>query len=80
MTRKVRAGVIGLGLGMHHVEGLAASKDTEIAGVADLDRERLATAGERFGVKNRFTDYRRLLAMPELDAVTVALPNYLHRG
>jgi predicted dehydrogenase len=79
MARTVRVGVIGLGLGVHHLEGVAAAKDAEIAGIADIDAERLAERGDRFGVKNRFADYRKLLAMPEIDAVTVALPNYLHR-
>jgi len=79
MARKVRVGVIGLGLGIHHLEGFAAAKDVEIVAIADLDRGKLESEGNRFAVKNRFTDYRKLLRLNEIDGVTVALPNYLHK-
>ncbi len=74
----VHVGVIGLGMGRGHLEGYAAIPDVHIVGIADLLEERLSACAEKYGVPRTFQDYRELLAIPDLDAVSVCLPNDLH--
>jgi len=52
-----------------HKEGVV-----RLEAVCDLNTERLAAAGEKFGVERRFTDYRHMLAETDLDAVYVIMP------
>lgn len=79
MAKKIRVGVIGLGLGRHHLAGYHDAPDVEIAALADLDRPLLEKCGDEYSVEKRFTDYKALLACDEIDGVSVALPNWLHK-
>lgn len=75
-----RFGVIGLGnWGRLHARVYADEPGAVLAGLCDLDLGRAAAAGEELGVAGVFTDYRDLLADPAIDAVSVALPDFLHR-
>jgi predicted dehydrogenase len=79
--RKVGIGIIGSGgiAQNAHMPGYTAIPELcEIVAVADSDPETAKKAAEKFGVKNVFTDYTKLLRMPEVDAVSVCTPNYLH--
>lgn len=51
----------------------------EILAVCDVNPEVAQAAAEKFNVPNVFTDYHQLLAMPEIDAVSVATPNAFHK-
>jgi len=76
---KIRVGVIGAGtFGEVHLQAYSDHPSVELAAVCDLDEERLWNAADRYGVPNRFAEYRELLAMPELAAVSVATPDYAH--
>jgi len=76
---KLRFGVIGLGtFGEVHLQAYSGHPAAELAAVCDLDEGRLEAAGERYGVGARFTDYRDLLAMDGLDAVSVVTPDFAH--
>lgn len=76
----MRVGVIGLGLGMHHARVYHKNPRAVVAALADLDARWLEHAAEQIGVgKERlYTNYKELLQHPDLDAVSVCLPNFLH--
>ena len=74
-----KVGVIGLGIGLEHVKSLKRMADVELWAICDAIPDRLASASSLYDVPRTFTDYEELLAQKEIDAVTVALPNYLHR-
>lgn len=80
-NRKLGIGIIGSG-GIAqgaHMPGYAAIPDLcEIVAVADVNPETAKAAAQKFDVKHVFTDYRKLLEMDEIDAVSVCTPNYLH--
>jgi predicted dehydrogenase len=63
-----------------HVKGYQACPDSEVIAICDIDEERLHERGEMLGIprSQRYTDLEDVLALPEVDAVSVALPNYLH--
>jgi predicted dehydrogenase len=79
--RVVRIAMIGAG-GMSnrvHYPSLASFADVEIAAICDLDRERLGTAADRYGVTGRYTDYRDMIEAVQPDAVyAIGPPQYMY--
>ena len=75
---KVKVGVIGLGMGSAHLKCYSECQGAEIVAICDLDEAKLDSTREHYPQAATFTDYERMLAMPGLDAVSVALPNFLH--
>jgi predicted dehydrogenase len=80
MTEKIKAAVIGMGVGIAHARGYQANPNAELIAICDADPARLAARGAELGIPQemRFTDYHDLLKLPELDVVSVGLPNFLH--
>jgi predicted dehydrogenase len=76
--RKLRIGVIGLGIGQAHIEGWREHARAEVVAIADSDAQRLVAVGERLGIAERFTDARAMLAAGGLDVVSVCTPNKYH--
>lgn len=78
--KRLKIGIIGLGrIAMAHVDAAAHLKDRiELTAIAELRADRAREIAEKFGVKNVYSDYRELLRDPEIEAVIVCLPNYLH--
>ncbi len=76
---RLRCGVIGLGtFGETHLQAYSDHPGAEVAAICDVNEQRLEEAGERYGVEQRFTDYRGLLAVDGLDAVSVVTPDFAH--
>ena len=77
---KINAAVIGLGIGLAHAEGYKACAHANLAAVCDSDPARLRQRGDQLGVPRemQFTDYEKMLALPEIEAVSIGLPNFLH--
>lgn len=74
----LRVGVIGAGVGVAHLKGYANLPRVEIVGVAGLDDDRVKLVADTYNVPNRFHNYEEMLARPDIDAVSVCLPNSLH--
>ncbi len=76
MTEPVKVGVIGVGyLGRFHAEKYAALAETELVGVADLNRDQARKVAHALHTRD-FVDYRELL--PMVSAVSVAVPTSRH--
>lgn len=82
MSKKVKIGVIGTGgiaNGAHLPGYTQIPDDCEIFALCDIDAEALSrTAAKYPHVKHLFKDYHDLLALPEIDGVSVCTPNYVH--
>jgi myo-inositol 2-dehydrogenase/D-chiro-inositol 1-dehydrogenase len=76
---KVKVGLLGTGfIGDIHAAAFAMVPDAEVVAVASPPPgEAKAFAAER-GIPNAFEDYHDLLALEEIDMVTLGIPNYLH--
>ncbi|MFN3651864.1 MAG: Gfo/Idh/MocA family protein [Armatimonadota bacterium] len=79
---KLGIGIIGSG-GIArgaHLPGYQACADrgVEIVACADINREVAQRTADEFGIPHVFDDYTQLLAMDEVDAVSICTPNYLH--
>jgi predicted dehydrogenase len=77
--KKIRVGVIGLGMGRHHVAGYQTHPQAEVIAIADLDPERLAEHGEKYGVDKRYTSGEEMLTQEQFDVVSIATPNKFHK-
>jgi len=76
---KFNVGIIGVGYwGKKIVDEFTKVEEAHVVGVSDLDEKNLAYCAERYGIKNGFSDYKQLLAVKDLDAVTVSTPNAMH--
>ena len=77
--KKLRCGVIGLGVGRTHIRGYRSHPAAEVVAVADVDKERLEQVGEEYGVEARYTSAADMLKKEGLDVVSVATPNKFHK-
>ncbi len=74
----VRAAVIGLGMGRSHARAYHASKRAELVAICDLNEALLADYSQQFPEAKTYTSYEEMFAEAKLDAVSIALPNFLH--
>ena len=74
----VKVGVIGLGMGRAHLAAYRELNQAQVIAICDIDAEKLSQAQKKYEVPYTFTDYDKILQMDELDAVSVATPNFLH--
>ena len=75
---KVKIGVIGTGIGHYHIRGFNKCADAEVVALVDIDEARGREIAKELGVPRTFTNYKEMLAMDGLDAVSICTPNSLH--
>ncbi|MFN8593524.1 MAG: Gfo/Idh/MocA family oxidoreductase [Thermomicrobiales bacterium] len=76
---RVRVGIIGAGfIGHLHAEAFTHVPNAEVVAVASPSAARGRGLAEAFGIPRHLTDYRDLLALDEIDMITVGVPNDLH--
>ena len=76
MAGRLQAGVIGVGyLGRFHAQKYADLAETELVGVADINRERAEEVARELNTTS-YHDYRELLS--RVEAVSVAVPTSDH--
>ena len=80
---RFRVGVMGLGRGRGHIKGYLDVPNTEIAYLCDVDENRLVTGastmkGKQEKEPEKVTDFRRILDDPDIDAISIATPNFWH--
>lgn len=78
-----KLGIIGCGRIVEegHLPALGTMKDlVEVAAIVDQSVERLEKIGNQLGIpqERRFTDYKELLALDDIDVVDVAVPHTFH--
>lgn len=78
-ARRLRVGVIGLGIGRMHIEGWRQHPQVDVVAITDMDAARLAQVGDQFGIALRYTDPAAMLAEAQLDVVSVCTPNKFHK-
>jgi len=69
---RLRIGIVGLGwFGEIHCDAIIGIPNLELAALCTRTESRLAELAKKFGVKKTYTDYRKLLADPDIDAVSI---------
>jgi len=76
--KKLRAGVIGLGMGKSHIAGFQAHPGVEVVAIADMDASKLEKVGIEKSIAGRYTSAELMLESEKLDVVSVVTPNKFH--
>ena len=76
--KTLKVAVIGTGMGRHHMEAFTVMPDVELVGVCDLNLPEAKYFAEKFGAKIVVKDYHDLLAISDLDCISIASPNNWH--
>jgi len=71
-VKRLRVGVIGLGVGEEHIGAYQAHPACELVGVCDLSAERRATARTKYPAAAIMDDAKDVLKHPEIDLVSIA--------
>jgi predicted dehydrogenase len=75
----LRAGVIGVGwAGQQHIAAYDALPGVEVAAIAGLEEPARKALARRYGVEHQVARWEDLLNLGGLDAVSVAVPTFLH--
>ena len=83
-SERIGVGMIGLGRQAiaHNLPVFLNAKDAQVVALCDVDRYRLGTptggVAERLRDCFRTTDFRQLLARPDVDAVMITTPDHWH--
>lgn len=76
---ELRFALIGCGgRGMLLADVVSKLPGMRLTAVCDPDRSRLGPAAQKYGLEKAFTDLRRILEDPDVDAVLIASPNHWH--
>ncbi len=75
---KLGYAVVGLGVGMAHVDAAASSENCELVAVCDINQERLDKVGERYPYCKLYPDFEDILKDEEIDIVSICLPSAMH--
>src|SRR5947209_5016877 len=77
--KKLNVGIIGTGWpGRMHAQAVATIDGASLHACADLDDERRTAFANEYGPKKSYCDYHDSLKDPDVDAVIICLPNFLH--
>ncbi|MEW6357974.1 MAG: Gfo/Idh/MocA family oxidoreductase [Planctomycetota bacterium] len=75
----LKVGVIGVGLqGESHVEKFQSFDNSRVVAVADINKKRVQQVAKKYNIPHAFSDYRDLLALKDVEAVSIVLPDHLH--
>ncbi len=82
-SKKIVVGVIGLGRGMAHVNNYLGLSNVEVAYLCDVDERRIGSAAKAVEAKQEkkpqgVKDFRRILEDKNVDAISIAMPNFWH--
>src|SRR5438309_319839 len=76
---KLNVGIIGTGWpGQMHAQALGAVGGAKLYACADVDDERRTAFVKEHGPEKSYGEYHDLLNDPQVDAVIICLPNFLH--
>ena len=78
MESLLKVAVIGTGMGRYHMKEFVESPNVKLVAVCDLNREEAAHFAREYGAERVLTDVQALWEVPNLDAISIAVPNYLH--
>lgn len=73
-------GIIGLGIGQRHLETALASKVASVAGICDINLERLTEVGRMVPEAFQTTNSSELINDPRVDVVVIASYDSAHGG
>jgi hypothetical protein len=74
MTDKINMAIVGLGFGAEFIPIYQRHPHTNMYAICQRNPEHLTEVGDKYGVEKRYTDFAKLIADPEVDAVHINSP------
>ena len=78
IKKKIKAGVIGLGVGAHQARLLSCHPDCDLVAISDFDEDKLRKIGSEFPQTEQTQDAHTVLSNPEIDLVCIASYDQYH--
>jgi predicted dehydrogenase len=79
--KPVKLGFIGAGgIAQSHMRALSGVQEIEVVAVADIVQERAEQTAQQWKIPHVYQDYREMLAMEDVEAVSVCTYNQAHRA
>lgn len=77
----LRIGIIGAGAIAQsgHIPSYQKIDKVKVVAISDSNKEKAKAVAKKFNIETYFTDYRDLLKLDRIDAVSICTPNFLHR-
>jgi len=76
---RVRVGIVGARFAAElHAIAYSRCPDAEIVSVCANESDEVAAFASRFQIKNTYSDYRDMVHDPDVDLVSICVPNFLH--
>lgn len=77
---KVRIGVLGTGIIIrdYHMLTLADNPRADVVAAGNMRPDSLRALAEQYSIPKTYTDFDKMAQDPDIDAVVIGLPNYLH--
>lgn len=76
-NERVRLAAIGVG-GKGQSDIAETSVGNDVVAICDVDEGRLAAAAQKYPTAKTYTDWRKCLEQPNIDAVTISTPDHMH--
>ncbi len=67
----LKIGIIGLGVGERHLVSYRNIAGCEVSAICDINKPHLDDVGNRYGVEQRYTDYRKITEDPDIDVISI---------
>lgn len=78
-SAQIGVGVVGAGLwGAHHAHVYSTLPQTRLVAVCDVSEDRAQTLGAEHGAEKTYGNHRALLDNADIDAVSIATPDFTH--
>ena len=78
--RRLRAGVIGLGVGEQHIAGYRRTAHTDVVALCDIDPEKQAAASAKYPDCEIYATAEALIDDPGIDVISIASFDHHHAG
>ncbi len=82
MTKtEVGIGIIGLGFvgEKAHLSAFRKIQNSRLVAIADVDQKRLQKAADKVKIKSAYSNHEDLINDPNVDAVIISVPTFLHK-
>ncbi len=77
-SNRLRAAVVGLGIGRYHVQSFVTHPNVDLVAVCDANAERTARFQTEHPSSRTYADLDTMLARETVDLVTICTPDWLH--
>ena len=76
---RIKVGIVGAKFAADfHTDAYSRNERVEVAAIADINKDNLATYCAKWKVKDTYTDYKDMLKRDDIDLISICAPNFLH--